>query len=102
MEAYGWRRDETTGEVALRGWVVREVIATTPQPSPRLTRVLRSVFILDAYAEQLLAYDDHGGDNTDDFHRGGDDDDGDFIEEDEEDEEAGRWSDEGANDRPWH
>jgi hypothetical protein len=86
-EAFGWLRDETTGEAALCGWVVTEVIPMTPRPSPPMRRVLRSVFALDADVGQLLSHDD-GSD--------GDDDDG------EEDEEAGRWDDEGANDRPWH
>lgn len=91
MKAYGWRRDDTTGEAVLRGWVVREVIAMPPRPSPALTRVLRSVFTLAANVEQLLSRDGDG--------------DGDVLRQDDVDDvddDAGRWNDEGANDRPWH
>lgn len=90
VEAYGWRRElDATGESAsaLRGWVVREVIPMKPRPSPALRRVLRSVFVLDTDVEQLLL--SHDDDEYD-------------IREDVDDEEAGRWDDEGANDRPWH
>ena len=99
MEAYGWRREvevdatDATGESssasasALRGWVVQEVIPMKPRPSPPLRRVLRSIFVLDADVEQLLLYhDDHEDEILDDL----------------DGEEAGRWDDEGANDRPWH
>ena len=95
VEAYVWRREvevdatNATGESAsaLRGWVVQEVIPMKPRPSPPLRRVLRSIFVLDADVEELLISLD---------------DDEDDIREDVDDEEAGRWDDDGANDRPWH
>ena len=95
MEAYGWRRHETTGEAALRGWVVAEAIEMKPRPSPPMRRVTRSLFILDADVKQLLtAQDDDDDDVEVEVEEG--------VEYDEEYEDAGRLDDEGADDRPWH
>lgn len=74
----------TTGECALCGWVVQEVITMRPQPSPPLRRVLRSIFEVNATVEQVLASYDRNSDDEDE-KRG-----------------SGRWDDDGENDRPWH
>jgi hypothetical protein len=67
----------------LFAWRVAEVLPLpTPAPSPAATRVLRSLFRLDADAETLLGAPDDASDGSDD--------------------DKGRWDDDGENDRPWH
>ena len=67
----------------LFAWRVAEVLPLpTPAPSPAATRVLRSLFRLDADAETPLGAPDDASDRSDD--------------------DKGRWDDDGENDRPWH
>ena len=67
----------------LFAWRVAEVLPLpAPAPSPAATRVLRSLFRLDADAETLLGAPDDASDGSDD--------------------DKGRWDDDGENDRPWH
>ena len=67
----------------LFAWRVAEVLPLpTPAPSPAATRVLRSLFRLDADAETPLGAPDDASDGSDD--------------------DKGRWDDDGENDRPWH
>ena len=67
----------------LFAWRVAEVLPLpAPAPSPAATRVLRSLFRLDADAETPLGAPDDASDGSDD--------------------DKGRWDDDGENDRPWH
>ena len=71
-------------ETPMFAWRVSEVLPMpAPAPSPAATRVLRSLFRLDADAETPLV-------GRDDACVYGSDDD------------KGRWDDDGENDRPWH
>ena len=64
-------------------WRVSEVLPMpAPAPSPAATRVLRSLFRLDADAETPLGGPGDASDGSDD--------------------NKGRWDDAGENDRPWH
>jgi hypothetical protein len=63
-----------------------------PTPSPPMLRLLRSLFRLEASAEELLGEEDEDQDQDEDQ----DDD------QDDDQDERGRLDDDGENDRPWH
>ena len=85
---YAWRAEDAGTPREVRGWVVREVIPMRPTPSPPMLRLLRSLFRLEASAEELLGEDDEDQDQGED--------------QDEDQDERGRLDDDGENDRPWH
>ena len=73
----------TASGTPMFAWRVSEVLPMpAPAPSPAATRVLRSLFRLDADAETPLGAPDDASDGSDD--------------------DKGRWDDDGENDRPWH
>ena len=81
---YAWRAEDAGTPREVRGWVVREVLPMRPTPSPPMLRLLRSLFRLEASAEELLGEDDEDQDQG------------------EDQDERGRLDDDGENDRPWH
>ena len=73
----------TASGTPMFAWRVSEVLPMpAPAPSPAATRVLRSLFRLDADAETPLGGPGDASDGSDD--------------------NKGRWDDAGENDRPWH
>jgi|TARA_B110000967_G_scaffold124041_2_gene126713 hypothetical protein len=97
------------GQTALWKWhVARVTQSRSAEPSPAMTRKLRSVFQIHASVFDLglsLGDDENLDDEHDDENLGLIADNGtlDTLDDAQDEEnDRGRWADEGAFDRPWH